>query len=80
MTSALVDDVRSLATSGTSKEVRKILKELYKLGGWSGRRTSSGHLFLIYKNGKSTTISSTPSDHRFIHKVMIPIRKAMQEG
>lgn len=75
-TQAWTDDIVSLATSGMHREMRKALKEASKMGGWRGRRTSGGHIFLIHESGASTTIAGTPSDGRTIKNTLADLRRA----
>lgn len=70
------DNIASLATSGMHREMRKALKEAEKMGGWRGRRTASGHIFLMHESGASTTIAGTPSDGRTIKNTLADLRRA----
>lgn len=68
--------ISTLGTSGMSREVRKLLKEIERQGDWRGRRTAKGHVFLVHKSGYTTTIASTPSDTRTLLNSIADVKRA----
>lgn len=72
-------DIASLFTSGTNKEIRKIIRDLIRTGEWEGRPASGGHVVLKNKvTGRTTTVVCTPSDNRSTKNTICDIRRAQQ--
>lgn len=74
--SGWTEDILSLVGSGMHREMRKAMKEAAAQGGWRGRRTSKGHIFLVHESGASTTIAGTPSDGRTIKNTLADLKRA----
>lgn len=55
-----------------SREMRKIDRDLSRLMeryGFEEKRRSGGHIIWINREGKVTTTSATPSDHRALKQI-----------
>lgn len=59
-----------------NKEVRQLLAEVEKAGGWVGRRTAKLHILLRHEeSGGTVTVAGTPSGGRSLDNSRAEIRR-----
>lgn len=69
------EDLRSFGRGGC-KEIRQLMRQLHRDGGWRARWGGTGHIVLQrIDTGEMVTAPATPSDDRSIRNTRARIRR-----